>query len=139
MTDYLNPEREVFGQFRGIEREGKIHMLNLIKLNDTATYEDGSTTTGAAAYANYVKESGPIFARVGGKIVWSGKFELMLIGPQEGEDWDIAFIAEYPSTDAFVEMVKDADYQVAVRHRNAAVKTSRLVRMEPRDTGSNFG
>ena len=40
-------------------------------------------------------ESGPVFTRLGGRIVWQGKFELMLIGPRE-EHWDHCFIAEYP-------------------------------------------
>jgi len=139
MTDYLNPEKEVFGQFRAIERAGPVHMLNLVKLQETAKYEDGTLVSGQEAYAAYGRESGPIFQRLGGKIVWSGNFELTLIGPSD-EIWDLVFVAEYPSGDAFVEMVKDTDYQKAVRHRNAAVKTSRLIRIEPSSKGGNtFG
>lgn len=138
MTDYLNPEREVFGQFQAIEREGPVHMLNLVKLHETAKYEDGTLVSGREAYAAYGRESGPVFQRVGGKIAWSGNFELTLIGPSD-EVWDIVFVAEYPSGAAFVEMVKNEDYQKAVRHRNAAVKTSRLIRIEPGKSGSTFG
>jgi len=139
MADYVNPEREAFGQFQAIERDGPIQMLNLVKLKDIAEYEDGISVSGREAYTAYGKESGPIFQRVGGRIAWSGNFELTLIGPSD-EAWDIVFIAEYPNSAAFVEMVKDADYQKAVRHRNAAVKTSRLIRIEPNSSGSNtFG
>ena len=35
MSDYVNPDREQFGKFREMDREGPIHMLNLIKLKDT--------------------------------------------------------------------------------------------------------
>ena len=139
MTDYVNPEREAFGQFRSMDREGAVHMLNLVKLKDTAIYDDGTMVSGREAYAAYGRESGPIFKRVGGRIYWSGKFELMVIGPDD-EEWDVAFIAEYPSGDAFVEMVKDPDYQKAVVHRSAAVKTSRLIRLEQNKDGSGvFG
>ncbi len=138
MTNFVNPDRERFGRFRSIERAGPVHMLNLVKLNETARYEDGTLVSGTEAYAAYGRESGPIFKRVGGRIFWSGKFELTLIGPQE-EQWDICFIAEYPTADAFVEMVKDPDYQIATRHRTAAVKTSRLVRLEPRTGKDVFG
>ena len=62
----------------------------------------------------------------------------MLIGPQD-ERWDICFIAEYPSGAAFVEMVKDPDYQKAVVHRQAAVADSRLVRLAPKASGAGFG
>jgi uncharacterized protein (DUF1330 family) len=70
-------------------------------------------------------------------VVWAGDFRLMLIGP-ENEHWDRCFIAEYPSAAAFVEMVKDPDYQKAVVHRQAAVADSRLIRTTPKATGSGF-
>ena len=113
-------------------------MLNLVKLRAEAAYPDGRAATGAEAYAAYGRESGPIFRRVGGRIAWSGDFKLMLIGPQD-ERWDICFIAEYPHGAAFVEMVKDPDYQKAVVHRQAAVADSRLVRLAPKASGAGFG
>ena len=81
-------------------------MLNLVRLRAQAAYPDGREATGAEAYAAYGRESGPVFERLGGRIVWQGRFELMLIGPQE-ERWDHCFIAEYPSVAAFVEMIRD--------------------------------
>ena len=62
-----------------------------------------------------------MFERLGGKIVWQGRFELMLIGP-EAERWDHCFIAEYPSVAAFVEMIRDPVYREAVKHRQAGVR-----------------
>ena len=46
----------------------------------------------------------------------------MLVGHEDGH-WDVCFIAEYPSVAAFVEMIKDPDYQRTVVHRQAAVET----------------
>ena len=43
------------------------------------------------------------------------------------EKWDMFFVAEYPSIDAFIEMQRDKQYQAAVPHRNEAVKDSRLI------------
>ncbi|MDP3895568.1 MAG: DUF1330 domain-containing protein [Mesorhizobium sp.] len=138
MTGHIDPTRDAFGEFRRLPEEGRVHMLNLVRLRDRAAYPDGRAATGAEAYAAYGRESGPIFRRVGGKIAWSGDFRLMLIGPAD-ERWDICFIAEYPNAAAFVEMVKDADYQKAVIHRQAAVEDSRLIRTRPRETGAGFG
>jgi hypothetical protein len=73
---------------------GPIHMLNLVACAQQAAYPDGRKATGAEAYAAYGAESGPVFERLGGRIVWQGRFELMLIGPRER--WDHCFIAEYP-------------------------------------------
>lgn len=135
----MNPEREAFKAFAEMKSETPIHMLNLIVLNEAAHYDDGAMVSGREAYDAYSRSSAPIFQGVGGKIVWSGRYDLMLIGPQQGEAWDIAFIAEYPNSDAFVEMVKNPDYQEAVKHRTAAVKTSRLIRLSPGEAGNGFG
>ena len=50
-----------------------------------------------------------------------------MIGPRD-EAWDIAFIARYPTGAAFLEMLRDPEYQQAVVHRQAAVSNSRLIR-----------
>ena len=135
---HVDPERERFAAFRAIEREGPIHMLNLIRLRERADYGDGREASGAEAYAAYGRESRPVFERLGGRQIWIGVPELMLIGPAD-ERWDIAFIAEYPTGAAFVEMVRDPVYREAVKHRTAAVEDSRLLRLRPGVPGSGFG
>ena len=129
---------EGFAAFRAIDRPGPIHMLNLVRLRAEAAYEDGRKATGAEAYAAYGRESVPVFARLGGRIVWRGSFEQMLIGPGE-ERWDLCFIAEYPSPEAFVAMIKDPEYRRAMVHRQAGVEDSRLIRTGPLALGGNFG
>ena len=64
-----------------------------------------------------------MFSRLGGSIVWRGRFEQMLIGPSE-ERWDACFIARYPSVAAFVAIIRDPAYRDAVKHRQAAVEDS---------------
>src|SRR6201987_2224424 len=97
---HIDPTKEVFAQFRANDAPGAIHMLTLVRLRREAAYPDGRKATGAEAYAAYGRESGPVFTRLGGRIVWQGRFGVMLIGPQE-EPWDHCFIAEYPSVAAF--------------------------------------
>lgn len=131
MTAYIDPDREAFEAFKTLPRNTPIQMLNLLRFKEKATYPDGRDISGKDAYSTYGKESGPIFQRVGGRIIWRGTPELMLIGPaiKRGEAaWDAAFVAHYPSATAFLEMVTDPDYQKAVIHRQAAVADSRLLR-----------
>ena len=136
MSDrHIDPERAQFDAFKALPRDTKIHMLNLVRFKDEATYPDdhplaGKGLSGAEAYANYGMDSGPVFQRVGGSIVWRGSMEAMLIGP-DGEKWDAMFVAEYPNSGAFMEMVTDPVYRQAVVHRQAAVETSRLIRTAP--------
>jgi uncharacterized protein (DUF1330 family) len=138
MTGYIDPTKEVFAQFRENDRPGPIHMLNLVRLRERAAYPDGRSASGAEAYAAYGRESGPVFTRLGGKVAWQGRFELTLIGPSD-EYWHHCFIAEYPSVAAFVEMIRDPVYREAVKHRQAAVEDSRLIRLKPVAAGKTFG
>lgn len=138
MTGHIDPDRERFGKFKDLPREGSIQMLNLVRLRDTATYPDGTMVTGREAYRAYGRESGPVFRRLGGRVIWSGDFEFTLIGP-EREYWDICFIAQYPSAEAFISMIRNPVYRKAVVHRTAAVEDSRLIRLRPKEAGSAFG
>lgn len=136
--DFIDPTREVFAQFKDLPRDHPVEMLNLVALHSEARYEDGHQATGAEAYAAYGRDSAPVLARVGGEVIWSGDPQLMLIGPSD-EVWDVAFVARYPSGQAFLDMVYDPEYQEAVKHRQAAVRTSRLIRNKPKAGGSEFG
>ncbi len=143
MTDFIDPTREAFAAFRGLPRQGPIQMLNLVRFRDKAVYPDdhpsaGDGLSGADAYRLYGKTAGPVLKRVGGRQLWLARPEFTLIGP-ESERWDIAFVAEYPSPEAFATMIHDAEYREAVKHRQAAVADSRLVRMAPSSAGADFG
>lgn len=138
MATYIDPTKAAFAEFRAMQRDGPVHMLNLLRFRAKAAYEDGTVATGAEAYRAYARESGPVFARLGGRQIWIGTPELMLIGPLE-KAWDLAFIAEYPSIEAFVAMLRDPDYRKAVRHRQTAVADSRLIRIKPATPGATFG
>jgi uncharacterized protein (DUF1330 family) len=141
MTDdiHVDPERAQFEAFKALPRDMPINMLNLLRFREVAAYPDDHPNaskglSGAQAYVEYGKTSGPIFTRVGGSIIWRGHMEAMVIGPDEPR-WETSFIAYYPSAAAFLEMVTDPDYRRAVVHRQAAVLTSRLVRFAPLPTG----
>lgn len=138
MAEFVDPTKEQFAAFREDERPGPIHMLNLVRLRDRAAYPDDREATGEEAYRAYARASGPVFRRVGGRQYWIGRFEHTVIGPP-AERWDRVFIAEYPSVDAFVRMIRDPEYRAAVKHRQAAVLDSRLIRLEPRTPGEWFG
>lgn len=143
MTGHIDPTREQFDAFKDLDRSQPIDMLNLVRLHDTAHYPEdhalaGQDLSGAQAYASYGKDTAPILEKVGGSILWRGGFDCTLIGPAD-EAWDVSFIAHYPSANAFLAMVTDPDYQRAVVHRQAAVRTSRLIRMSPKTKGMSFG
>ena len=140
---YIDPTREQFEMFKSLPRDTPIQMLNLVRFNDKATYPSDhpladSSLSGAEAYNNYGAATGPILASVGGTILWRGRYETVLIGPED-EAWDAMFIAQYANSDAFLAMITNPEYQKAVVHRQAAVLTSRLIRCGASGEGSTFG
>lgn len=139
---HIDPTREQFDTFKTLNRDHPVQMLNLVRLRDQASYPEGhelagAGLSGAEAYSRYGAQTGPVFTELGGKIVWRGAFQSVLIGPPE-DNWDLAFVAQYPSAHAFLAMVSDPVYKAAVVHRQAAVTTSRLIRCAPAEAGSGF-
>ena len=137
MFHYVDPERDQFEAFKSLPRDTPVMMLNMLLFRDKAAYPDGRVATGTDAYRAYGEASAPVFRRVGGEIIWRGIPEVMLIGPSD-KRWDLAFVARYPSAAAFLEMVTDPVYREAVKHRQAAVLDSRLIRTRPADGGTGF-
>ena len=117
---HVTPTRAAWEALRAEAETGPIRMLNLIR------YREG----GAEIYAEYGNAAGPVFARVGGRLLWSGRPEQVVIGPAE-ERWDLAFVAGYPTLAAFLEMLDDPAYRAASALRERALADSRLIRMTP--------
>ena len=139
---YIDPSSGNFKAFKDLPRDEPIHMLNLLQYRDEAAYPEGHEHAGKGwsgerAYREYGKTSGPIFRRVGGEIVWRGTFQTVVTGP-EAMHWHDGFVAQYPNSGAFFEMIKDADYQLAVVNRTAALADSRLVWFKPGAVGEGF-
>ena len=140
---YIDPDRAAWDIFKALPKDQPIQMLNLIRLKPRAEYppdhpDHGKDLTGLDAYRAYGRTTAHIFKRVGGRQVWVGKPQVMVTGPQ-AEAWDLAFIAEYPTSGAFIEMVLDPGYRELVRHRTAGVADSRLLRLAPIAPGEGFG
>ncbi len=135
---HIDPTKVAFAALKGMALNHPVEMINLVRLREKAIYDDRRDATGQEAYRQYGQLSAPVFQKVGGSIVWSAQPEHMVIGPPD-EFWHVAFVARYPTGQAFIDMVYDADYRAIVFHRQAAVETSRLIRTKPREGENGFG
>jgi uncharacterized protein (DUF1330 family) len=143
MAGSIDPLRAQFDAFKALPRDTPIQMLNLVRLNRLAAYPEGHPDhgkgmSGLDAYRAYGRTSAEVFKRVGGRQVWVGRPETVVTGPAD-ERWDLAFIAEYPNAGAFLAMVTDPEYREHVKHRQAAVEDSRLIRLAALEPGEGFG
>lgn len=132
----VNPTREQMAAMRASAAEdGRIHMINLLRYRERAEYPAdhecaAQGLSGKAAYRNYMAETEHHLAKVGGKVIWRGAPNLILIGPAE-ERWDFAMVVEYPSVAAMLQMLGDPAYQKSAVHRTSGVEDSRLIRCKP--------
>ena len=145
MSDnHIDPDRQAWDIFKSLPRDQPIHMLNLIRLREVAAYPEGHPNhgqdiSGREAYREYGRSIAPHLARLGSRQGWAGAPQVMVTGPQS-EAWDLAFIVEYPGSQAFIDMVRDPDYRAnVVPHRTAAVADSRLLRLTPLDPDDKLG
>lgn len=139
----IDPTREQFDAFKALPRDQPIQMLNLVRLKAVADYPEGHPNhgkgmSGLDAYREYGRTTSALFQGLGGRQIWAGRPEVVVTGPTD-ERWDIAFIAEYPNAGAFLAMVTNPDYREFVKHRQAGVEDSRLIRMAPLTPGEGFG
>ena len=141
--EYTEPWPGHFTGFMELPDDYPIDLLNLVLYRDKALYPPdhpraGDGLSGAEAFRIYSEQSFRSFAEAGGQLVWAGRMEGMLIGPIT-ETWSMAFVARYPSATAFLKSVAHPDYKTAVIHRQAALKTSRLIRLKPFDPSLGGG
>ncbi|MFP5462318.1 MAG: DUF1330 domain-containing protein [Gammaproteobacteria bacterium] len=104
-------------------------MLNMLRFRERAEYVPGSgepARSGREAYAEYTKHAMEKVTAVGGRKIWGGAALHSVVAP-EGEQWDEVFLVEYPSTEAFMNMVRAPGYQAFTHHRTAALADSRLI------------
>lgn len=104
-----------------------IVMLNLLRFKERADGIDAADSiSGAEAYGRYASAAGKFLERVGGRLLLALSAQQTVIGPSEGE-WDLVLAVEYPSRQAFLEMIGDPEYLAIHAHRAAALADSRLI------------
>lgn len=106
-------------ELRARAAEGPVVMLNLL---------DFKVPGGAERYADYGAAVAPLLERAGGRIIFAGQGGPALIGPSE---WDLVLLVEYPSRQAFLEMVGSPEYMGIAHLRSEALERSELHPLDP--------
>ena len=111
---------------RGIE--GPVAMVHLLRFRDRAEYSDGRETdlTGAQAYALYRERLVEQVTAVGGRLVFRGAVRHLVLGQVE-ELWDEVMILEFPSPQAFVDIISAPQTAEWGTHRRAGLDGQLLI------------
>jgi uncharacterized protein (DUF1330 family) len=119
----IRPNKEQFVELMNTPDDAPVVMLNLLKFKETV---DGGTSSGSSEYAKYGDSVVQMVEDRGGKVLWMGRADQILIGdPSEG--WDSVALVEYPSRKAFVDMVTTPEYETAHEHRESGLERTVLI------------
>jgi uncharacterized protein (DUF1330 family) len=126
----LNPDEEQLRALLTSGDAGPLQFVNLLAYRDQAVYPEahelaGAGLAGAEAYARYGAVALGHVTRRGGSMTLYNEVRLVLVG--RDVPWDQVAVMEYPSIDAFVDMIRDPDYRSALVHRDAGLAETVLL------------
>jgi uncharacterized protein (DUF1330 family) len=130
----INPDEKQFRALLESTEDGPLQFVNLLSYYPEARYPEGhelagAGLTGAEAYGRYGAVALEHVARRGGTLVLYNDVVQVLIG-QSGP-WDQIAIMQYPGTDAFIDMIRDPDYQAGLVHRDAGLAETVILISRP--------
>jgi uncharacterized protein (DUF1330 family) len=123
----LKPTGEQIKALVNSELDGPVVMLNLLKYKARA---DDGAGSGSDAYRKYGDAAVEMIEARGGKVIWAGRAEQVLIG-DPAEPWDTVLLVQYPSRAAFIEMVSTPEYEQAHEHREAGLERTIVIACNP--------
>jgi len=114
----LEPTAEQIAALLARPADAPVVMVNLLTFR-----KDG----GLESYMRYAEGVRPHLARVGGVLRYAGGAPTTVIGDGERPVWDAIAIVEYPSPQAFIDMVTDPDYLAVHDDRAAGLDRGDLI------------
>jgi uncharacterized protein (DUF1330 family) len=131
----ITPNRDQFTALAATATadDGPVVMLNLLKFKEVAA--DGGS--GAAAYNRYGGSVSRMVEERGGRLLWTGRVDQVLIGDDAANGWDAIALVQYPSRQAFLDMVTDDTYLQSHEHREGGLADTVLLACTPRPAGGS--
>ncbi|MBV8462503.1 MAG: DUF1330 domain-containing protein [Acidimicrobiales bacterium] len=130
----ITPTREQFTEFAHGTRDGEVVMINLLhfaRSEGDAEKDDAAPSTGAHAYRDYSDQVVKMVESRGGRVIWTGRPEHVLIGDSTADAWDLVALVSYPSRSAFIDMVTSPSYGEAHGDRERGLDRTVLLACEP--------
>jgi uncharacterized protein (DUF1330 family) len=124
----ITPNEDQFLELATSEKEGEVVMLNLLRYKPRASAGEGS---GEEAYRQYGSEAVKMVEERGGKVLWMGSPDQVLIGDQDANQWDAVALVAYPNRKAFIDMVSQPAYLKSHEHRESGLADTVLIAMTP--------
>ncbi|MGO8904828.1 MAG: DUF1330 domain-containing protein [Solirubrobacteraceae bacterium] len=120
----VDPTAEDIRRLLAEDDQGPVVMLNLLRF---------AGEEGRASYERYGKAVVPFLEKVGASVIYAGDYSTTLVAPED-HDWDALLVVRYPSRGAFLEMIKDPNYQKITHLRSEGLEAAVLQATRPWST-----
>lgn len=114
----LEPTHEQFAALAARPADAPVVMVNLLKFKPEG---------GVESYLHYGREVAPHLQRVGATLRYAGGAPAMVIGDGERPWWDAILVVEYPTPQAFIDMVTTEEYAKVHEYRAAGLDRGDLI------------
>ncbi|OBH16081.1 MULTISPECIES: DUF1330 domain-containing protein [unclassified Mycobacterium] len=118
MSHSLEPTPEQFAALATRPADEPVVMVNLLKFKNPG---------GRESYRRYALEVAPHLRRVGATVRYAGTAPAYVIGDDEKPWWDAILVVEYPTPQAFMDMVSTPEYAEVHQHRAAGLERGDLI------------
>lgn len=118
MSTAIETTPEQFAALTARPADAPVLMVNLLKFK---------TQGGLESYLRYGREVAPHLQRVGATVRYAGTAPAIIIGDGERPWWDAILIVEYPTPQAFIDMVTTPEYANVHEHRAAGLELGDLI------------
>jgi uncharacterized protein (DUF1330 family) len=130
----INPDEEQFRALLSSDAAGPLQFVNLLSYRSQAQYPGdhelaAAGLSGAEAYGRYGAVALDHVVRRGGVLTLYNDVLQVLIG--RAGPWDQIAVMQYPDTSAFVDMIRDPDYQTGLVHRDAGLADTAILVSRP--------
>jgi len=109
------PTGDTIKEFMTGPAETPVVMLNLLSFKQDAD-GDNVGISGQDAYFKYASKMTEIVEANGGRLIWSGRVDSMVIG-ESNADFQMVALMEYPNRAAFLEITSSVEVQEIAQDR----------------------
>ena len=119
------PQPEQFQELMKGPEDQPVVMVNLLSFKNKA---DGGNEgmTGSESYGLYASNMKKFVESKGGRFIWSGRVDSMVIGESDA-DFDVIALVEYPNRKAFIEIASSAHVKEIGQDRGKGLERQWLI------------
>ena len=128
------PTPEQFQKLMEGPADVPVVMVNLLTFKQEAT-DDDAGSSGQEAYGRYAAEMRKFVEAKGGRFIWSGRVDSMVIGESD-EEFHVIALVEYPDRATFLEIATSDRVAQIGEHRSAGLQSQWLIATAETPLGS---